>query len=105
MGKNSRLQNETLAYPIQWVGGHSGKRNMDEAEAMAFLDTIKASKADAMQELETTIKEHPNISDRYITYLHGLYSIEDGEALMQGRFSMKDRHVPAEYLDYVSREI
>ena len=105
MGKNSRLQNETLAYPIQWVGGHSGKRNMDEAEAMAFLDTIKASKADAMQELETTIKEHPNISNRYINYLHGHYSIEEGEALMQGRFSMKDRHVPAEYLDYVSREI
>ena len=105
MGKNSRLQNETLAYPIQWVGAHSGKRDMDEAEAMAFLDTIKASKADAMQELETTIKEHPNISDRYINYLRGHYSIEEGEALMQGRFSMKDRHVPAEYLDYVSREI
>lgn len=105
MGKNSRLQNETLAYPIQWVGGHPYKRDMEEAEAMAFLDTIKAEKAKALQELKKVIAAHPNISDRYIKYLKGHYRINEGAALMQGRFHMKDRHVPAGFLDYVNREI
>ncbi len=104
MGKNCRLQNETLAYPIQWVGGHPYKRGMEEAEAMAFLDTIKAEKTKALQELEKVIAAHPNISDRYITYLRGHYNSNEGMALMQGRFSMKDRRVPAAYLDYVTRE-
>ena len=104
MGRNSRLQNETLAYPIQWVGGHPYKHDMEEAEAMAFLDTIKAEKAKALQELEKVIAAHPNISDRYITYLRGHYNSNEGMALMQGRFSIKDRRVPAAYLDYVTRE-
>ena len=105
MGKNSRLQNETLAHPIAWVGGIAEKRDMNEEEAMAFLETVKAEKTKAMHELENVIAAHPNVSNRYIKYLRGHYRTSEGEALMQGRFRMKDRHVPAEYLDYVSREI
>ena len=105
MGKNCRLQNETLAHPIAWVGGRAGKRDMEEAEAMAFLETVKAKKTKAMQELDEVIAAHPNVSDRFISYLKGHYRTGEGEALMQGRFSMKGRHVPAEYLDYVGREI
>ena len=105
MGKNCRLQNETLAHPIAWVGGRAEKRDMEETEAMAFLETVKSEKTKAMQELENVIAAHPNVSDRFINYLKGHYRTSEGEALMQGRFSMKDRHVPAEYLDYVGREI
>lgn len=105
MGRNCRLQNETLAHPIEWVGGRAEKRDMDEEEAMAFLETVKAKKAKAMQELDEIIARHPNVSSRFISYLKGHYRTSEGEALMQGRFSMKDRHVPAEYLDYVGREI
>ena len=105
MGKNCRLQNETLAHPIAWVGGIAEKRDMNEEKAMAFLETVKAEKTKAMQELDEVARAHPNISNRYINYLKGHYLTGEGEALMQGRFRMKGRHVPAEYLDYVSREI
>ncbi|MBQ6191136.1 MAG: thioredoxin family protein [Bacteroidaceae bacterium] len=105
MGKNCRLQNETLAHPIAWVGGRPEKDEMDEDEAMEFLETVKAEKDKAMQELEEVVAAHPNISDRYIKYLKGHYRINEGAALMQGRFHMKDRHVPADFLDYVNREI
>ena len=105
MGKNCRLQNETLAHPIAWVGGRPEKDEMDEDEAMKFLEAVKAEKDKAMQELEEVVAAHPNISDRYIKYLKGHYRICEGAALMQGRFHMKDRHVPAGFLDYVNREI
>lgn len=105
MGKNCRLQNETLAHPIAWVGGRPEKDEMDEDEAMEFLETVKAEKDKAMQELEEVVAAHPNIFDRYIKYLKGHYRINEGAALMQGRFHMKDRHVPAGFLDYVNREI
>ena len=103
MGKNCRLQNEILAHPIEWVGVHAEERGMEREAALKFFEDAKADKADAMNNLQKVIAEHPNISDRYIKYLQGNYNAEEVAALMQGRFSMKNWNVPAEILDHVNK--
>ena len=100
MGKNCRLQNEILAHPIAWVGIHAESRNMEREAALKFFEDAKADKADAMNELQKVIAEHPKISDRYINYLTGNYNAQECASLMQGRFSMKNWEVPSEILDY-----
>ena len=103
MGKNCRLQNEILAHPIAWVGVHAESRDMEREAALKFFEDVKADKADAMNELQKVIAEHPNISNRYINYLTGSYNACECAALMQGRFSMKNWKVPSEILDYVNQ--
>lgn len=104
MGKNCRLQNEILAHPIAWVGVHAESRDMERDAALKFFEDAKADKADAMNELQKVIAEHPNISDRYINYLTGNYNAQECASLMQGRFSMKNWNVPSEILDYVNQQ-
>ena len=105
MGKNCRLQNETLAHPIQWGFTYPHERDMDKDKALEFLQDLKNDRADAMQELEKVTRDHPNVSDRYRNYLMGYYSVETCRNLMQGRFYVKDWAVPAEVLDYASQEL
>ena len=105
MGKDSRLQNETLAHPISWGFSYPDERDMDRAKALEFLQDLKNDRANAMQELEKVTREHPNVSDRYRNYLKGYYCVETCRNLMQGRYYMKDRSVPAEILDYVNQEL
>ena len=100
MGKNCRLQNETLANPIQWGFRYARERDMDKEKALAFMQGLQDDKAKALQELEKVITARPNVSDRYINYLKGHYDADLFRNLMQGRFYMKDRHVPAEIMDY-----
>ncbi len=103
MGKNCRLQNETLAQRVGWVGADS-ERDMDEKAAMKYLEDTKADKEDEIKVMKQAIADRPNISDRYIKYLTNVYNVSEGRELMQGRFYMKDRHVPARYLNYVHRQ-
>ena len=105
MGKDSRLQNETLAHPISWGFSYPHERGMDKAKALEFLQDLKNDRADAMQELEKVTREHPNVSDRYRNYLTGYYCVAACRNLMQGRYYMKDGYVPAEILDYASQEL
>ena len=103
MGKNCRLQNEMLTYQKKSVGAPH-ERNMDEKAAMKYLNEIKASKEDALRNLQDIIEKHPNVSDRYIKYIKGSYNIAEGFALMQGWYSMKDGKTPADYYSYVRKE-
>ena len=101
MGKNCRLQNETLAHPIQWLSGN-GPTAADSASIMKYLEEMKNLKADRMNELAKTVKAHPTISDRYITYLTGNYNINQGKSLAQGTYSILS--APKEYYDYIYQQ-
>ncbi|MBQ9525323.1 MAG: TlpA family protein disulfide reductase [Bacteroidaceae bacterium] len=101
MGKNCRLQNETLAHRVGWAEVYSEGR-MDEEAAMKFLEEAKNKKDKEMQELEKVIKEHPTVSDRYINYLTGVYKTCEGKSLMGGRY--ENLNIPAEILNYVSQQ-
>ena len=103
MGKNCRLQNETLANPIQWGFRYASERDMDKEKALAFMQGLKDDKADALNELDKVIAARPNTSDRYINYLKGHYDADVFRNLMQGQFYMKDRQVPAEIMDCVNQ--
>ena len=91
MGKNCRLQNETLANPIQWGFRYAREENMEKDQALAFMQGLKDDKADALHELEKVVAARPNISDRYINYLKGHYDADMFCNLMQGRYHMKNR--------------
>ena len=103
MGKNCRLQNETLANPIQWGFRYAREENMEKDQALAFMQGLKDDKADALHELEKVVAARPNISDRYINYLKGHYDADMFCNLMQGRYHMKNRQVPAEVMDYANQ--
>lgn len=103
MGKNCRLQNETLANPIQWGFRNPHEKDMDKEKALAFMQGLQDDKAKALQELENVIVARPNVSDRYINYLKGHYDADLFRNLMQGRYYMKDWHVPAEIMDYANQ--
>ncbi len=103
MGKNCRLQNETLAYQIPW-GNVRPEEGMDEKATMQFLEKMKAETADYMAEVEKLAEKHPHLSTRTLNYLRGHIIVNEARELMQGRFYMKDHKVPAEYLEYVGRE-
>ena len=103
MGKDCRLQNEMLAHPILWMVRYPREKNMDKAKALEFMQGVKDDKAKALQELETVIAANPNVSDRYINYLKGHYEMDECRILMQGRYYMKDRKIPAEIMDYVNQ--
>ncbi|MBO4839906.1 MAG: TlpA family protein disulfide reductase [Bacteroidaceae bacterium] len=103
MGKNCRLQNETLANPIQWGFRYPEDKDMDKKKALAFMQGLKDDKADALNELDKVIAARPNTSDRYINYLRGHYDADMFRNLMQGQFYMKDRQVPAEIMDCVNQ--
>ena len=102
MGKNCRLQNETLAYPMGLLTGER-TRGMDEAAVMRYFESIKNEKADLMAELRKVAEAHPTISDRYITYLTNFYNTCEGRELMQARYFMNFKKIPDAYLDYVSQ--
>ena len=103
MGKNCRLQNETLANSIPWGFRYASERDMDKEKALAFMQGLKDDKADALLELEKVIVARPNTSDRYINYLKGHFDADVFSNLMQGRFSMKNWQVPAEIMDYANQ--
>ena len=103
MGKNCRLQNETLAYPMGWLTGER-VNHMDEAMAMRYFESVKSERADLMAELEKVIAAHPTVSDRYITFLTDYYNTCEARELMQARYYMDFKKMPEAYLDYVSRQ-
>lgn len=102
MGDDCRLQNETLAHPISWGFRYPDERDMDKEKALAFMQGLKENEAEALSQLEKVIAVRPNVSDRYINYLKGHYQMDVCRNLMQGRYFMKHRDVPAEIMDYVN---
>ena len=103
MGKNCRLQNETLTHPMGWMYVKRDK-DMDEAAVMRYLESVKSHKADLMAELGKVAEAHPAISDRYITYLTDLYNAGEGSELMMVVYNKNFRGMPTDYLNYVSRQ-
>lgn len=101
MGRNSRLQNEILASPIQWLSRHA-QGEMDDAAAMKFLEDVRQDKQKLMERLDETQAERPNISARYVSYLTGHYNAAEAYTLMKGRFYANNRCLPADYLRYVT---
>ena len=105
MGDDARVQNELLTHPHDWNNDRIDDGQRGKVSAMQFKVQTDSSRAASMAKLDEMILKNPNLSQRYIDYVTGYYQTSQGEALMQGRFSMPNLEVPQEYMDFVGREL
>ena len=105
MGDDVRVQNELLAHPHDWNEDRIADKEEGKVTAMQFKARTDASRAASMTKLQNCLTQHPNLSQRYIDYLTGYYLTDQGESMMQARFSIPGYDLPKEYLDYVGNEL
>lgn len=105
MGDDVRVQNELLAHPHDWNEDRIADKEEGKVTAMQFKVRTDASRAASMAKLQDCLTQHPNLSQRYIDYLTGYYLTDQGESMMQARFSIPGYDLPKEYLDYVGNEL
>jgi len=100
MGDDVRLQNELAAYPQEESDERIGKGE----GAMQFMARMEGVRRNFMNQLNTCVARHPNLSQRYIDFQTGRCLAAQGYAMMQARFDLEHR-IPKEYMDYVSTEL
>lgn len=100
MGKDVRLQNELLAYPASFMNERMEHYDATQEQALEFLNLVKSCGERLNNELQKRVVEHPMLSRRYIDYLIGYYLVGMGESLMQGKFSVAGKKLPAEYIAF-----
>ena len=105
MGDDVRVQNELLAHPHDWNEDRIADKEEGKVTAMQFKVRTDASRAASMTKLQNCLTQHPNLSQRYIDYLTGYYLTDQGESMMQARYSIPGYDLPKEYLDYVGNEL
>lgn len=96
MGKDCRLQNEILAHPKGRATEGVYVKMDGEAAAMEFLEKTRKAKAKDMALLKRVVKDHPNISERYIRFMTDNYNAIEGNNLIRVRAFIKDENVIAE---------
>ena len=105
MGDDVRLQNELRAHPYEWPSVRAREDEQGKLDAMNFKHRTDSARAACMALLDETIKQTPNISQRYIDFLEGFYHTLQGESMMQARFAANNMELPQQYMDYVGKEI
>ena len=105
MGDDARLQNELTTHEQSWDSERISGEEERKISIMEFKARTDKLLTRQMQELKTRIAEHPNLSQRYIDYLTGFYRAEQGEDLLQARYSTNDAQMPQELMDYVQHEV
>ena len=105
MGDDVRVQNELLAHPHDWNEDRIADKEEGKVTAMQFKVRTDASRAASMTKLQDCLAQHPNLSQRYIDYLTGYYLTDQGESMMQARYSIPGYDLPKEYMDYVGNEL
>ena len=105
MGDDVRVQNELLAHPHDWNEDRIADKEEGKVTAMQFKARTDASRAASMTKLQNCLTQHPNLSQRYIDYLTGYYLTDQGESMMQARYSIPGYDLPKEYMDYVGNEL
>ena len=104
MGDDVRMQNELLTHPHAWPNDRIDEQQQGKVSAMDFKVQTDNARAVNTAALETCMQEHPNLSQRYVSYVKGYYLTGQGEALMQARFAFPNLELPQEYMDYVGQE-
>ena len=105
MGTDARLQNELLSYPHHWANERMEGEDKGEKEALEFWELTTCEREKHQNQLQETVRLHPNLSQRYVNYLTGYYLAGQGMSMMQARFAMKGWILPQAYMDYVNEEI
>jgi|WetSurMetagenome_2_1015567.scaffolds.fasta_scaffold30351_3 thiol-disulfide isomerase/thioredoxin len=93
MGRNSRFQNELLAYPMMDINPMSshGKR-IDNFDAFVQKGTDFLNYQNSV--LDSLVRRHPSLSGKYLTYQRGYWKMDFAENLGQARFNAEDGILP-----------
>ena len=99
MGKNARLLNEILSYPIRSVYGNFHiQKDRDKLTAEWVKEGVNHSYQEALEELADRETQHPTLSERYRNYLKLNYAANAANSMAQGFSIVGKDKVPSEYL-------
>ena len=101
MGSNARLQNEYIANHF-WFNIGSYNNDGKYEGIMNFLTYCNNTKLEFDKKLSAHYNEHPTLSARYKKLNQNILLASMGCSLMQARFDVKNYHLPAEYINYVT---
>ena len=105
MGDDVRVQNELVAVKINEAKTHVNQSAFGSVDAMKFWALADSVRKVNVAELEKAMKEHPNLSQRFIDFKRDSYQTEQGRDMMQAQFFTNPPfQLPKDYLAYVSRE-
>ena len=105
MGDDVRVQNELLAIKMNEAKTYVNQSKFGSLNAMKFWALADSVRQVNEAGLEKAVKEHPNLSQRFIDFKKGYYQTEQGRDMMQAQFFTDPPYqFPKEYLDYVERE-
>lgn len=105
MGTDARLQNEIMKLPIQWYNTSPYNEPRGNLDAMTFLNKVDSTNRALNAELEKRVAEHPNLSQRYVSFLKNNYLGNAGNALIQAKYYIQSGELPQEYMDYMKSEV
>ena len=104
MGSDVRLQNELIAHPYSWESLDLQDYERGKVDPMLIWKDADALRTRLMAELDGVVKEHPDLSQRYIDYVEGSYRSTQGRDMMQARFYVSEYGLPESYMEYVGKE-
>ena len=104
MGRNARLQNELNAHFIQpkTLGCLDVEEEIKELDKLR--DTVAVLKEENLKLLDKTIKEHPNLSEKYKTFTRNMILGAMADVLMMGEFLGSDVSLPDSYLKAIEEQ-
>ena len=105
MGDDVRVQNELQAVRMNEAHTYVNQSKFGSLNAMKFWALADSVRKVNEAGLEKAVKEHPNLSQRFIDFKKGYYQTEQGRDMMQAQFFTDPPYqFPKEYLNYVERE-
>lgn len=104
MGKNARLQNESLAHKIR--GKHVSidrQGEMDNDMIVEYKNKWTDTYRQNLDKVNACTRKHPTLSRRFRDYYCENFKFKTCENIMQTQFYAHDRTLPDEVLEYVGK--
>ena len=93
MGRNSRFQNELLAYPMMDANPMSSHdKHIDNFDAFVQKGTDFLNYQNSV--LDSLVRMHPSLSNKYLTYQRGYLNMDFAENIGQARFNAEGGILP-----------
>ena len=99
MGKDVRMQNEMLKYPLDTESVYMRYDDTDYDRFLASADSLLKKQPEKLQWLE---EEHPMLSGRYLRYRKGNTLWNQASNVGQSRFRSNNYHLPDNVRKYAS---
>lgn len=102
MGDDVRVQNELLAHKRLRADAKVPKRS--DIDLMAYLAQADSARQVQMDYHQALQQSHPTLSQRYLDYVAGYYSMDQAMNMLEAQFVSEGFKAPQEYKEYMNRE-